>query len=74
MTKGAKQANIGTIINIIGRTLETLDLKIGWTGSGVWLQKRHSKTVLLQMSDAEMSVKSRKTFCHTFPWTNRSDF
>ena len=72
--KGGKAGKLGTVINIIGQTFETLDLKVGWTGSGVWLQKRRSKTVLHQMSDAEIEREIEEDLLPYIPVDKQKGF
>jgi hypothetical protein len=59
---------------IFGRTFETLDLKVGWEGTGIWLQNRRSKTVLLQMSDAEIEREIEEEILPFVPVNKQKGF
>jgi hypothetical protein len=52
---------------LFNRTFETLEVKVGWQGTGIWVRKKLNKTMLLRMSDAQIKKDLEEEFLPHIP-------
>lgn len=59
---------------LFDRKFETLEVRVGWKGTGIWVRKKRSKTVLLGMSDEQIRRELEEDFLPYVPADARTGF
>ena len=59
---------------LFNRAFETLEVRVGWRGTGIWVKKKLTKKTLQKMTDAQIRKDLEEEFLPAFQAVHKEDF